>query len=146
MPRTAGRVHELEPVQAELVDRGREREVEDELLDELGRLQQREALAGRLRQVLVEVAEEAGVEAPVATALVEGVHEPPISVAAPEEGEQRRCRIGGDVPAPHWVVLVHQRGTGAGGAQPAERLAQPDPLVLPGIRLDPGCLRVQRPG
>ena len=42
---------------------GVERQVEDELLDELRGLQQREGLLGVLGQVLVEVAEEAGVPA-----------------------------------------------------------------------------------
>jgi hypothetical protein len=46
---------------AELADRRGQRAVEDEFLDELGRLQQRVALAGGLGQILVEVAEEAGV-------------------------------------------------------------------------------------
>ena len=48
--------------QAELVDRRLERAVEDEVLDEVGRLQQRVALLRRLGQVLVEVAEEAGAQ------------------------------------------------------------------------------------
>ena len=45
--------------EAELVDRRLERAVEDELLDELRRLQQRVLLLRRLGEILVEVAEEA---------------------------------------------------------------------------------------
>ena len=56
----AGGVDEADLLVAELLDRRRERPVEDELLDELGRLEQRVALAGGLGEVLVEVAEEAG--------------------------------------------------------------------------------------
>ena len=79
MPAAAGRVDHLEAVvrmqasvgqeprliarlrQPELLDRRVERAVEDELLDEDGRLEQRVLLAGGFGEVLVEVAEEPGV-------------------------------------------------------------------------------------
>src|SRR5690606_39720232 len=57
----AGRVDQIRVVEAELRDGGLEGAVEDEALDEVRGLQQREALADALVQVLVEVAEEAGV-------------------------------------------------------------------------------------
>ena len=57
--RAAGRVDHPDLAEAELADRRVERPVEDELLDELRRLQQGVALARRLGEVLVEVAEEA---------------------------------------------------------------------------------------
>ena len=48
VPRAAGRIDQAHFPEAELLDCGRERAVEDELLHELGRLEQRVALAGAL--------------------------------------------------------------------------------------------------
>ena len=59
--RAAGRVDQPDRLQAELVQGRRQRAVEDELLDELRRLQQGVLLAGRLGEVLVQVAQEARV-------------------------------------------------------------------------------------
>ena len=52
-------VDEANFVKPELVDRRCERAIEDEALDELRRLKQRIAPLGRLRKILVEVAEKA---------------------------------------------------------------------------------------
>ena len=68
----AGRVDHPHFAEAELADGRRQRAVEDELLDELRRLQQRVALARGFRQVLVEVAEEAGVPVGVGEVVHQG--------------------------------------------------------------------------
>ena len=59
--RTTGGVDQAYFAEAELVDGRCERAVENELFHELGRLQQCVALAGSFAQVLVQVAQEAGV-------------------------------------------------------------------------------------
>ena len=58
VPGPAGRVDHREPVQRPLGQRRLQRPVEDELLDEHRRLQQRVGVLGVLGQVLVQVAEE----------------------------------------------------------------------------------------
>lgn len=63
--RAAGGIDHLDHVVAELFDRRREREVEDELLDELRGLEQGVGLASRLGEVLVEVAKETGIPLPI---------------------------------------------------------------------------------
>ena len=59
MARTTGRVEHPQPFQPKLLDSRVERTVENKLLDEFRRLQQGILLAGCLRQVLVQVAQEA---------------------------------------------------------------------------------------
>ena len=63
MSRAAGRVDQPDLLKAELVDGRGQRAVEDELLDEDGRLQQGVLLLRLLGEVLVQVAQEAGVAA-----------------------------------------------------------------------------------
>ena len=75
--------------QAELLDRRVERVVEDELLDELGRLEQRVGLPRGFGQVLVEVAEEAGVPLGVG----EVVADLAVLAGLPPEVEQRLDRV-----------------------------------------------------
>ena len=60
VPRAAGRVDQPHRCEPELLDCWVEGAVENELLDELRRLQQRVVLARLLGQVLVEVTEEPG--------------------------------------------------------------------------------------
>ena len=61
VPAAAGRVDHLEAFEAELVDGRLQRAFEDELLDEDRRLEQGVLLAGGFGEVLVQVAQEAGV-------------------------------------------------------------------------------------
>lgn len=119
----AGGVDQARGLVAELADRRGERAVEDEFLDELGRLQQRVALAGGLRQVLVEVAEEAGVPLGVG----EVVHQRPARrVHRLPELAQRHRRVAADAEAEDRVVRLIEEGLqpmqGAGLAKGGEQV------------------------
>ena len=72
MSRAAGGVDEAHVAETELLDGGLERAVEDELLHEPGRLEQCVPLSGALRQVLIEIAEEARVPGRVGEVVREG--------------------------------------------------------------------------
>ncbi len=85
----AGRIDHLHDVVTELVDGRAERQIEDELLDELRGLQQRIALARVLGEVLVEVTEETGVPRRVG----EVVDESSVLAAAAPEGDQTLGRV-----------------------------------------------------
>src|SRR5690606_27719246 len=103
VPRAAGRIDELHLGEAELLDGSVERLLEDELLDEVRRLQERVALAHRLRQVLVEVTEE-----PRVAAILIG------------SGESERRRSGGCVDL---LEEIQQRSRSfAGGSEHPDRV------------------------
>ena len=61
MARAAGGINHPHDAEAESLDGRGEGAVEDELLDEVGRLEEGVSLAGGFGEVLVEVAEETGV-------------------------------------------------------------------------------------
>ena len=89
VPRPTGRVDHPEAVERPLAQRRLQRPVQDELLDELRRLQQRVGVLGVLRQVLVEVAQEAGRQRWVG----EVAYQPAVVAAGPPEGQQRGDRV-----------------------------------------------------
>ncbi|WP_326829806.1 hypothetical protein OIE13_07770 [Streptosporangium sp. NBC_01810] len=100
VPRPAGGVDQLQFRQIETFQGRGEGLVEDELLHEDRRLQQRVLLLDVLREILVEVAEEAGVQA----LAVEVVREPDaVAVPALESLDQRLGPVSRDVPPPDEV-------------------------------------------
>ena len=122
--RAAGRIDHPDLAEAELPDRGVERPVQDERLDELGRLEEGIALARRLGQVLVEVAEEA--RAPVRVGEV--VDEPAgVGVHALEEGEQGHGTIARERQAEERVVAPVEQ---AGHARQRRRLVEAGEQIL----------------
>jgi hypothetical protein len=110
----AGGIDHADAVEAELVDGRLERAVEDEGFNEVGGLEQGVLLAGRCRQVLVEVAEEAG----GAT----GVREVPAQRAGlrhhlPPIGEEGPHTVVGRAEHPYRVVgLEHVGQSGSAAA------------------------------
>jgi hypothetical protein len=125
--RAAGRVDRPDRLQAELVEGGREGVVQQEPLDEVGRLEQGVLLADLLREVLVEVAQEPRVElrcgkaalgcrcsvasrgrlahlkrpeqgAGLGVDLPPGVQQCPGPVGGRAEGPERRLALGEQVP------------------------------------------------
>ena len=105
VPGPAGGVDELEAFEGPFFQRGFEGAVEDELLDEDRRLQQRVGVLGVLGQVLVQVAEEAGGQRLVRQV----VNERAVLVAAAPEVEQRRHRVTGRRDEVQRGMLVDQR-------------------------------------
>ena len=89
--RAAGRVDQPEALERPIVQRRFQRPVEDELLDEHRRLQQRVGLLGVLGQVLVQVTEEPGRQRRVG----EVVDERAVVVALAPERQQRVDRVTG---------------------------------------------------
>ena len=113
--------------QAELFDGRVEGVVEDELLDELGGLQQGVGLLGCLGEVLVEVAEEAGVPVGVG----EVVDDLAVLAAAAPEGQQVLGGLVGGGDRPHGVVgLIEEAGRHLGYRQRLDALKDPVPVGL----------------
>ena len=117
----------LMPVEAELGERWRQRLVEDELLDEDRRLEQGVGLAGVVGEVLVEVAEEAGVECRVG----EVMDQLAAGVGGTPEVDERCSPLGTDVSDPDWIVrLVDERLARGLRSQNCEGLAEPVATVV----------------
>ena len=117
MAGAAGGVDEADAAQAELVEGGGQGAVQDEFLDELRGLQQGEALLRLVGEVLVQVAEEAGVPLGVREVVAECAG---VRVHRPPERDQVAGRVAGDAMAPHRVVLAlveagHRRQAGGFG-------------------------------
>ncbi|MGH8581174.1 MAG: hypothetical protein ACREVK_14015 [Gammaproteobacteria bacterium] len=103
MARPEGRIDEPHLAIAELVSRGCQGAVEDDLLDEHGCLQERIALACGLGKILVEIAE----KALAALGVGEVVDEPPgVGVDLLPEGQQLHGAVAGDAQAEHRVVAL----------------------------------------
>ena len=100
---TTGGVDELGAREPEFVERGRERAIQDELLDELRGLQQGEPFLRVVGKVLVQVAQEAGVPLGVREVVTERAR---IRVDRSPEGQQIACRVPGDWVAPYRIVLA----------------------------------------
>ena len=103
MAGAAGGVDEADAGEAELVERGGQGTVQDEFLDELRGLQQGEALLRVVGEVLVQVAEEAGVPCGVGEVVAERAG---IRVHRAPERQQIARRVAGDAVSPHRVVLA----------------------------------------
>ena len=99
----AGGVDEAEAGEAELVERRGQGAVQDELLDELRGLQQGEALLRVVGEVLVQVAEEAGVPFGVGEVVAERAG---VRVHRAPERQQVARRVAGDAVAPHRIALA----------------------------------------
>jgi adenylate cyclase len=91
MTRAAGRVDQPHLAEAKFVDRRRERAVEDELLDKDRRLQERIALFRRLREVLVEIAEEARTQPFFSEFAQQGAG---VGISRPPKGQEQARPIG----------------------------------------------------
>ena len=91
--RSAGRIDQAHFPEAELLDCGRERAIEDELLHEFGRLEQRVALAGALGEILVEVAQEARVPGGIREVVREGAR---LRIDPLPQAEQPGRRVAGE--------------------------------------------------
>ena len=99
----AGGIDEAEAGEAELVKRRGQGAVQDELLDELRGLQQGEALLRLVGEVLVQVAEEAGVPFGVGEVVAERAG---VRVHRAPERQQVARRVAGDAVAPHRIALA----------------------------------------
>ena len=135
VPRAAGGVDQADRLVAEGLDGGLERAVEDEVFDEVRGLQQGVALAGGFREVLVEVAEEAGVPGVVGEVVDEvaggGVDLLP-------EGEQRRGAVGGQPVGEQGVLAgVVEGGEGRGLGEVLEDGDQVVAVGEGGVLLEP---------
>ena len=132
--------------QAEFLDRGFQRQVEDELLDEFRGLQQGVRLAGVLAQLLVEVTEESRVLLR-SVSLGEVVADLARGAPPAPEGKELGCRVVARGEAPQRVVvLVEEAGDGrVRTGEVVEGLDQPvavvevrvlaEERVVPGLRL-----------
>ena len=109
--RTTGGVDQAYFAEAELVDGRCERAVENELFHKLGRLQQGVALARGLAQVLVQVAQKAGVPGRVGKVVLQGAG---VGVHLPPKFEQRHGGIAADAEAKNRVVRLVKKGLQAG--------------------------------
>ena len=142
--RAAGRVdHGHRPVPEGLDGRG-QRQVEDELLHELRRLEQGVALAGGLGEVLVEVAEEAGVQRAVVAARDERMPRlAGLRVRGAEGLEQVPGAVGRRGDRPERVVgLVEQRAHAGEGLDGAEDVEEVLALAVAGVVAEVGALVV----
>ena len=141
VPGAAGRVDHPHPVPAELADGRIERTVQYPGFHEVRRLQQGVSLARVLRQVLVEVAQEARVPVRVG----EVVQEVAAARALAEEGQQRHRPVARDGQAEQRVARrVKQAGQARQARDPFENFqqilgvavvrvgAEVGPLPLPG--------------
>src|SRR6266550_7247666 len=101
MPRATGRVDKPDFFEPKLGDSWLQRAVEDELLDEFRGLQQGITFTRLLRQILVEVAQEARIPAFVGEVVYQlaGLRHP-----TPPEVDQLLGRIAGDAIHPDGVV------------------------------------------
>ena len=137
MTGSAGGVDELEPVDAEFGDRGGQGAVEDEFFDEHRRLQQRVGLLRVVGQVLVQVAEEAGVQVGVG----EVMHQCAVVVGAAPEVDEALGGLGADLRGPDRVVPgVDKRCSGGLGCQHPEGLLEPVAVVVAGVDPEVGGL------
>jgi hypothetical protein len=144
VPRPAGRIDQPHFAITELVDGRRQRPVENELLDELGRLQQRIALARGLAQILVQVAEEAGVPARVGEVADQC---PGIGGNLLPELHHRHRGVAADPQAKDRVVGAVEEGMQAGqGAGLAETPEEIVAIVLVWVHAKVGVMAVARQG
>lgn len=128
--RAAGGIDHLDHVVAELFDRRREREVEDELLDELRGLEQGVGLASRLGEVLVEVAEEAGVPLGVGEVMDQAAG---FAAPTPEGDQVLRLVVRQRDLVERVVPLVEERLADLSAGDGVEALVQPVAQGLVGL-------------
>jgi len=123
VPGSASRVDELHFLVPEGLDRGSQRAVEDELLDELGRLKERVLLARCFRQVLVEVSEKAGVPGGIGEVMVGRSR---VRIHALPEPQKLGRPVSREPNQPQRVVLLIEelgrRGKSLDGAKDVEEV------------------------
>ena len=134
----AGGVDELETFEGPFLQGGFEGLVEDELLDEDRRLQQRVGVLGVLGEVLIQVAEE-----PCRQRLVGQVVNESPAFARPPEVQQRRHRITRRCDEAQRRMLVDQRLCGRQGREVIDGLHQPLTVGALGMGAEEGKLRVE---
>ncbi len=135
MARAAGRVDQAHLTEAKRMDGRGEGAVEDEALDELWRLQQGVALSGGLGEVLIEVAEEAGVPFAVGEVVAQGAC---VRVYLQPELTQRHGGIRTDREAEDRVVGGVEEGLQAGQrAGFTEGFEQVAAVVVRGVGAQP---------
>ena len=144
MARAAGRVDRPDRLQAELVEGRREGVVQQEPLDEVGRLEQGVLLADLLGEVLVQVAQEPRVApldaerpeqgAGLGVDLPPGVQQRPGPVGGRAEGPERRLALGEQVP---------RRGDRADPAEDVQEVAAVGVVLGAGVQVR--LLRSPRP-
>ena len=139
VPGPAGGVDELEAFEGAFLQRGFQGLVEDELLDEDRRLQQRVGVLGVLGEVLIQVTEE-----PRRQRLVgQVVNQRTVVFAAAPEVQQRRHRVTGGCDEAQRGMLVDQRLRGRQGREVVNGLHQPLAVGVLGMGAEEGELRVE---
>ena len=143
VPRAAGRIDQAHFPEAELLDGRIERTVEDELLHEFGRLEQRVALAGALGEVLVEVAQEARVPGGIREIVHKGAR---IGIDPLPQTEQRGRHVARGTERPERIVpLVEDRPGDRQRRHLAEDVKQVLAVALGRVRAEIEVVLVKRP-
>ena len=149
--RAAGGVDQAHVAEAELLDGGIERAVEDELLHELGCLEQRVPLAGALGEVLVEIAEEARVPRRIGEVVREGAGIGVDPLPQAKEATRGVARGGAELLArlferPDGIVSLVEDAVGDGQrGDRAKDVEQIIAVALCGVRPEVEGVLVERP-